>query len=198
MSGGTLLTAGELIAGNISALGTGALTVGANAAGTTLDNAPAATSLAQCDHLESIGQSDGGGKQSADAHGPDFRRWRIDEEHGASTLIPDPPTTAMRGGTRINTGTLQESATAVPQASVAGPGPVLDDAGLVFNRSGTVAVPGAITGTGSLTQEGVAGGTLVLTGDQYLCGGRNDDSDRLQGCWQLGRRRFSGQHLEQT
>ena len=45
-TGGTLLAAGTLIAGDNSALGAGVLTVAANPAGTTLDNTAAATSLA--------------------------------------------------------------------------------------------------------------------------------------------------------
>src|SRR5277367_5099814 len=59
-------------------------------------------------------------------------------------------------------------------------GPVLDDAALVFNRSGIVTVPGAITGTGSLTQMGVAGGTLVLTGANTYVGGTTIAAGVLQ------------------
>ena len=80
-SGGTLLAAGTLIAGNNSALGSGALTVAANAVGpTTLDNTAGGDQPRQRDRLEPVRQSDGGGKQSADARGRDFRRWRVDEE----------------------------------------------------------------------------------------------------------------------
>jgi autotransporter-associated beta strand protein len=50
----------------------------------------------------------------------------------------------------------------------------------VFNRSGTIAVPGAITGTGSLTQQGVAGGALVLTGANAYSGGTTIASGILQ------------------
>ena len=44
----------------------------------------------------------------------------------------------------------------------------------------TVTVPGAITGTGSLTQMGVAGGALVLTGANTYAGGTTIASGVLQ------------------
>ena len=98
-------------------------------------------------------------------------------KNGASTLILTADN-SYAGGTTINTGTLQVG-NGGATGSV-GTGPVLDDAALVFNRSGTVAVPGAITGTGSLTQEGVAGGTLVLTGANTYAGGTTIASGVLQ------------------
>ena len=61
-----------------------------------------------------------------------------------------------------------------------GTGPVLDDAALVFNRSGTVKCPASITGTGNLTQMGVEGGTLVLTGANTYSGGTTIASGVLQ------------------
>ena len=50
----------------------------------------------------------------------------------------------------------------------------------MFNRSGVVAVRGTITGTGSLTQNGVAGGTLVLAGDDAYTGGTTISAGTLQ------------------
>ena len=95
---------------------------------------------------------------------------------GASPLILTADN-SYTGGTTINTGTLQVGDGGA--SGSIGTGPVLDDAALVFDRSGTVAVPGAITGTGSLTQEG-AGGTLVLTGDNTYAGGTTIASGILQ------------------
>ena len=175
-SGGTLLAAGELIAGNNSALGTGALTVAANAAGTTLDNTAAATILANpivlnpsailtvagSNPLTLAGTISGGGALT---------------KNGASTLILTADN-SYAGGTTINTGTLQVGNGGATGSL--GTGPVLDNAALVFNRSGTVEVPGAITGTGSLTQEGVAGGTLLLTGANTYAGGTTIASGVLQ------------------
>ena len=96
-------------------------------------------------------------------------------KNGAATLILAADN-SYAGGTTINSGTWQVG-NGGATGSV-GTGPVLDDGALVFNRSGTVAVPGAITGTGSLTQDGVAGGTLVLTGAEHLCG---RDNHRFRG-----------------
>ena len=111
-------------------------------------------------------------------------------KNGASTLILTADN-SYAGGTTINAGTLQVG-NGGATGSV-GTGPVLDNAALVFNRSGTVTVPGAITGTGSLTQVGVAGGTLVLTGGEHLF--RRHD-DRL-GTLQLGDGGIDGQHRRQ-
>jgi outer membrane autotransporter protein len=96
---------------------------------------------------------------------------------GASTLILTADN-SYAGGTTINTGTLQVGNGGA--AGSVGTGPVLDDGALVFDRSGTVAVPGAITGTGNLTQMGVAAGTLVLTGNNSYSGGTTIASGILQ------------------
>ena len=97
-------------------------------------------------------------------------------KNGASTLILTADN-SYAGGTTINAGILQVG-NGGASGSV-GTGPVLDDAALVFDRSGTVAVPGAITGTGSLTQEG-PGGTLVLTGANTYSGGTTIAAGTLQ------------------
>jgi fibronectin-binding autotransporter adhesin len=166
-AGGTLLTAGELIAGNISALGTGALTVAANAAGTTLDNTAAATSLANAIILNPSANLTVAGSNPLTLAGAISGGGAL-TKNGASTLILTADNT-YAGGTTINTGTLQVGNGGV--SGSVGTGPVIDNSALVFNRSGIVTVPGAITGTGSLTQQGVAGGALVLTGANTYAGG---------------------------
>ena len=156
-SGGTFLSAGTLIVGNNAALGTGALTVATNPTGTTtLGNTAAASSLANAITLNPsanlivagsnpllLSGTSGGGALT---------------KNGASTLVLTADN-SYSGGTTINTGTLQVGNGGATGSL--GSGPVLDNSALVFNRSGAVTVPGAITGTGSLTQQGVAGGTLV-------------------------------------
>ncbi len=82
------------------------------------------------------------------------------------------------GGTTISSGTVQVGDGG--DSGSIGTGPVLDDAALVFNRRGEVTVPGAITGTGSLTQMGVAGGTLILTGANAYTGGTTISTGTLQ------------------
>ena len=175
-SGGTLLAAGTLIAGNDSALGTGALTVAANPAGTTLDNTSGATNLANSIALNPSSNLIIGGSNPLTLAGLISGGGAL-TKNGAATLILAADN-SYAGGTTINTGTLQVG-NGGTTGSV-GTGPVLDDSALVFNRSGTVAVPGAITGTGSLTQDGVAGGTLVLTGANTYAGGTTIASGVLQ------------------
>jgi outer membrane autotransporter protein len=175
-SGGTLLAAGTLIAGDNSALGTGALTVAANAAGTTLDNTASATSLANAIVLNPSANLTVAGSNPLTLAGTISGDGAL-TKNGASTLILTADNT-YAGGTTINTGTLQVG-NGGATGSI-GTGPVLDDAALVFNRSGIVTVPGTITGMGSLTQMGVAGGALVLTGANTYSGGTTIASGTLQ------------------
>ena len=176
-SGGTLLAAGTLLAGDNSAFGTGALTVGANAAGTTLDNAPAATSLANAIILNPSANLTVAGSNPLTLAGMISGAGAL-TKNGASTLILSADN-SYAGGTTINPGGTLQVGTGGATGSV-GTGPVLDDAALVFNRSGTVAVPGPIVGFGSLTQEGVGDGTLLLTGANTYSGGTTIASGVLQ------------------
>ena len=175
-SGGTLLAAGTLIAGDNNALGTGALTVAANPTGTTLDNSAAATSLANAIVLNPSANLTVAGSNPLTLAGAISGDGAL-TKNGASTLILSADN-SYAGGMTINAGTLQVG-NGGATGSV-GTGPVLDNAALVFNRSGTVTVPGAITGTGNLTQVGVAGGTLVLTGANTYSGGTTIASGILQ------------------
>jgi autotransporter-associated beta strand protein len=175
-SGGTLLAAGTLIAGTNGALGSGALTVAANPGGTTLDNTVDATALANAIVLNPSANLTVAGTNPLTLAGMISGAGAL-TKNGASTLILTSDNT-YAGGTAINSGTLQVGNGGATGSL--GTGPVLDNAALVFNRSSTVEVPGAITGTGSLTQEGVAGGTLVLTGDNTYSGGTTIASGILQ------------------
>ena len=83
-----------------------------------------------------------------------------------------------RGGTTVAAGTLQVGNGGA--TGNLGTGPVLDDGALVFNRSEIVMAPGAITGTGSLTEMGVAAGSLVLIGADTYSGGTTIASGTLQ------------------
>jgi outer membrane autotransporter protein len=174
--GGTLLSAGTLIAGNNSALGTGTLTVAANPSGTTLDNTPGADALANPIVLNPSANLTVAGSNALTLAGAVSGNGAL-TKNGASTLILTADN-SYSGGTTINSGTLQVG-NGGATGSV-GTGPILDDSALVFNRSGTVTVPGAITGIGSLTQNGAAGGTLVLTGTNTYGGGTTISAGTLQ------------------
>ena len=150
--------------------------MGANAAGTTLDNTAAATSLANAIVLNPSANLTVAGSNPLTLAGTISGGGAL-TKNGASTLILTADN-SYAGGTTINTGTLQVG-NGGASGSV-GTGPVVDNSALVFNRSGAVAVPGAITGTGSLTQAGVAGGTLVLTGANTYLGGTTIASGVLQ------------------
>ncbi|HTV30405.1 MAG TPA: autotransporter outer membrane beta-barrel domain-containing protein [Xanthobacteraceae bacterium] len=176
-SGGTLLAAGTLIAGDNGALGTGALTVAANATGPTmLDNTAAATSLPNAVVLNPSANLIVGGSSPLTLAGPISGDGAL-TKNGLSTLILTSDN-SYSGGTTISAGTLQVGNGGATGSL--GSGPVLDNAALVFNRSGTVTAPGAVTGTGSLTQMGAAGGTLVLTGANTYSGGTTIASGILQ------------------
>ena len=76
---------------------------------------------------------------------------------GTVTLSGD---NTYTGATTISAGTLQVGAGSTTGSL--GTGAVVDNAALVFNRSNCIAVSSAISGGGSLTQEG-SGGTLILS-----------------------------------
>jgi autotransporter-associated beta strand protein len=79
------------------------------------------------------------------------------------------------GGTTISAGTLQ-----LGNGGTAGSitGDVIDDGLLVFDRSDTAALAGAITGTGSVGQIGI--GTTILTGDNTYTGSTTVSAGTLQ------------------
>ena len=70
------------------------------------------------------------------------------------------------GGTTINAGTLQLGDGGSSGSLV---GDVIDNGSLVFNRNDVVTYSGAISGSGSLTQQG--SGSTVLTGNSTYVGG---------------------------
>ena len=71
------------------------------------------------------------------------------------------------GGTTISAGTLEVGNG--DTTGQLGPGPVVDNASLVFNRSNALTVTQAISGTGTVTQAG--SGTLTLAGPMTYTGG---------------------------
>ena len=93
------------------------------------------------------------------------------QQNGAGTTILT-GASSYTGGTTISAGTLQigDGGTA---GSIAGD--VTNNAMLAFNRSNSMTFGGAITGAGSVQQNGA--GTTILTGDKQLCR-RHDDQRR--------------------
>ncbi|WP_346296937.1 autotransporter-associated beta strand repeat-containing protein [Rhodopseudomonas sp. P1] len=79
------------------------------------------------------------------------------------------------GGTTISAGTLQLG-TGSNTGSITGD--VINNASLVFNRSGTYAFGGAISGTGGVSKAGI--GTVVLTGTNTYSGGTTISAGILQ------------------
>lgn len=75
-------------------------------------------------------------------------------------------TNSYAGGTRIDSGTLQ-----IGNGGATGSitGDIVNNAALAVNRTGTLALNGAISGSGTLTKLG--GGTLILTGSNSYAGG---------------------------
>src|SRR5271166_6175333 len=95
-------------------------------------------------------------------------------KEGTGTLVLIAANT-YTGGTTISGGTLQIGNGGTTGSIV---GNVTDNAALVFDRSDNVTFSGAISGTGSLTQNG--GGTLVLTGTNTYGGGTTISAGTLQ------------------
>src|SRR5271165_2691134 len=95
-------------------------------------------------------------------------------KEGTGTLVLIAANT-YTGGTTISGGTLQIGDGGTTGSIV---GNVTDNAALVFDRSDNVTFSGAISGTGSLTQNG--GGTLVLTGTNTYGGGTTISAGTLQ------------------
>ena len=172
-SGGTLLAAGELIAGNISALGTGALTVGANAAGTTLDNTAAAPSLANAIILNPSANLTVAGSNPLTLTGTISGGGAL-TKNGASTLILTADN-SYAGGTTINAGILQVGNGGASGSII---GNVADNSGtLALDRSDTVTFGGMIAGGGGLNQ--IGSGTTVLTGANSYAGPTNVNAGAL-------------------
>jgi len=75
-------------------------------------------------------------------------------------------TNSYSGGTRIDGGTLR-----IGNGGATGSitGDIVNNAALIVNRTGTLTLDGAISGSGTLTQLG--GGTLILTGTNSYAGG---------------------------
>ena len=85
-------------------------------------------------------------------------------------------TNTYTGGTTVASGTLQVGNGGT--TGTLGAGNVTDNGALVFNRSNTVEVDGAISGTGTLAQNG--GGTLILAGANTYAGGTTIVSGSIQ------------------
>jgi RHS repeat-associated protein len=84
-------------------------------------------------------------------------------------------TNAYSGGTTISAGTLYVGN--YTSTGTLGSGAVVDNAALVFNRSGTATIANAISGTGTVTQ---TAGTLILTGANTYSGGTTINDGTLQ------------------
>jgi len=76
-------------------------------------------------------------------------------------------TNTFSGGTTISAGSLQLGY--YSSTGSLGTGAVVDNASLVFSRSGTATIPNAISGSGTVTLEG-SGNTVILTGNNTYTG----------------------------
>ncbi len=96
------------------------------------------------------------------------------EKAGLGTLIFTGANT-YSGGTNVAAGTLQIGDGGTSGAIV---GNLVDNAAVIFNRSGSVTFGGAISGNGTLEQKGA--GTLILTGASTFSGTTTVSAGTLQ------------------
>jgi fibronectin-binding autotransporter adhesin len=82
---------------------------------------------------------------------------------GAHTLILTGTNSTHTGGTVVESGILQIG-DGVNEVGTIGTGPVTNHSALVFARAGNLSVPGAVSGAGVITNNGVAGSTVTLSG----------------------------------
>jgi len=104
-----------------------------------------------------------------------YQGFGVFEKTGASTWTLTGTTTALTSWT-INAGTLQIGAGGA--TGNLGTGAVTNNAALVFDRSNAITVANAISGTGTVTQNGA--GTLTLTGANSYSGATTINSGTLQ------------------
>ena len=113
---------------------------------------------------------------------------------GATALLKNGPgtwvltgTSTYSGLTTINNGVLQIGAGGA--SGSLGTGNVLNNGRIDFNRTGTLTVNGAISGTGAVTNDGT--GTVILAGNNRYTGGTYHQC-RHGADWQWRRHRKSG------
>jgi outer membrane autotransporter protein len=172
--GGSFLDAGTIAVGNNSAVGAGTL---AMADGTTLSwlsgndytisNAITMTATGNFTPPSGTAQTLSG--VIADGSSPGMLTMQ-----GPGTLVLTANNT-YTGGTTINAGTLQVGNGGTSGSII---GNVTNNGVLAFDRSDTVTFPGVISGTGSVTQDGI--GTTILTGTNTNTGGTTIDAGTLQ------------------
>jgi autotransporter-associated beta strand protein len=92
-------------------------------------------------------------------------------KEGSGTLILSDANT-YSGGTTVNAGTLQGNTTTLP-------GPIINNAAVVFDQIANGTYPESITGTGAVTKTGA--GILTLTGNNVYSGGTTVTAGTLQG-----------------
>jgi len=170
-SGGTIITAGTLEAGSASALSQNSeftvnsildlhgfnSTIGSlSGTGAVLNNGATAAALA-------VGNNNASTTFSGVLQ--DGTSALQLTKSGTGTLILTGANT-YSGGTTISAGTLQIGNGGTTGSIV---GNVVDNAALVFDRSGPLAFTGLISGTGTVTQNGT--GTLTLGGNNTYSGG---------------------------
>jgi autotransporter-associated beta strand protein len=172
-AGPTSIASGSLVVGAGGTLGAGALNV---ASGALLDASPMAAAGPRVASLSGGGTVALGSRQMAITAGGGTFSGTIadggqDGGTGASVLIAGGTTVftgtnTYTGTTTIQAGTLQIGAGGA--GGTLGGGKVVNNGALVFNRSDAATVANAISGTGSLAQNGA--GNLILTGTSSYTG----------------------------
>jgi autotransporter-associated beta strand protein len=175
-TGGTTISGGTLTAGNNEAFGSGTVSM---AAGTTLSFLNIAN-FTVANNFKIAGDPNfappAGTTQTLSGVIANGASPGVLNMQGPGTLVLTAANT-YSGGTKIAGGTLQ-----IGNGGTSGSitGNVVDKGTLAFDRSDTIAFPGAISGTGALQQNGGIASNVILTATNKYSGGTVINSGGLQ------------------
>ena len=176
-TGGTTLNAGAyVIAGNNSAFGSGVITMNPFS---TIGFAPG-QDVTLANNIVTSGDptfvTAAGQVVTLSGILSDGAQPGLVEVEGPGRLVVTGENT-YSGGTTIASGAALQVGAGATTGSIIGP--VVNNGGLIFNRSNTQAFAGAMSGTGALTKSGA--GTLTLAGTNTFSGGTTVAAGTLTG-----------------